>query len=81
MKRRFKMTVTKIRRRTTPPKTILRASCSVCKHEVEMLTAAESTEILEIDDNALNSLVTAGKVHAALTVSGNLRICKDSLFQ
>ena len=64
---------------TTPP--ILRAVCPVCGREVEMLTCAESIKILEIENQMLEALIAAGKVHTTETVSGNLRVCKESLFK
>ena len=45
-----------------------------------MLTAGEAAAVLEVDDCTLDRLIAAGEVHALQTVSGNLRVCKDSLF-
>ena len=45
-----------------------------------MLTRAQAAGVLEIDARALNQLVAEGQIHAMLTVTGSLRVCKDSLF-
>ena len=45
--------------------------------EVETLSKAHAAYVLAIGDDALEEL--KGRVHAIETVSGNQRICKDSL--
>lgn len=59
----------------------LRAHCPLCLREAELVSEDEAVEILQIDNPALANLVAAGYVHTIQTVSGNLRVCKDSLFQ
>lgn len=80
MKRKLKLTITKIRREEEK-KTVFQRFCPFCRCEVEMLTIAEAVEFLETDAPALDDLIKDGKVHAALTASGSRRICKNSLFQ
>ena len=82
MKRKLKITVTKIhRQRLTIKPTFFRAVCPVCGQEVEMLSCAESIEILEIESPMLDALIAAGEVHTTETGSGNRRVCKKSLFR
>jgi predicted site-specific integrase-resolvase len=56
------------------------AHCAVCGREVETLAAAQAAEVLEVETDRLNLFIADGRVHAIGTVSGSLRICKDSLF-
>jgi hypothetical protein len=58
----------------------LKARCLACEREVEMVSEAEAQEILQVDALALDRLVAANHVHTIQAVSGNLRVCKDSLF-
>jgi hypothetical protein len=54
--------------------------CPVCGREVEMLTSAEAAGILEVDPGTFDRLVAGGSIHTIQTVSGAIRVCKDSLF-
>ena len=82
MKRKLKLTITKIRRATNAEnKAVFQMPCAVCGFEVEMLTAVESIGILEINQSVFDDLIKTGKIHAVLTASGSLRVCKNSLFQ
>ena len=47
---------------------------------METLTKTDAAAILEIDDCEIEHLVNEGLVHLISTVSGNLLVCKDSLF-
>ena len=81
MTEQMKVRITAVRRRrirvwANP----LRAACPVCGREVEALTRGQANEILEVEDQKLNELIAAGRVHAIQTVSGSLWVCKDSLF-
>jgi hypothetical protein len=81
MRQRLRVKVTRVRRqRISMPAVPLHALCQGCKREVETLTRFQAAEILEVEDQVLDALILAGHVHAFETVSGNLRICKDSLF-
>ena len=62
------------------PAVPLRALCNHCGREVEALRAIQAAEALTVDDQALNALIANGAVHAIQTASGNLLVCKDSLF-
>lgn len=81
MKRKLKLTITKIYRQTIVLPTVFRATCPVCGCEVEMLTANEAAQFLQIDEIALDRLLAAGSVHSAVTASGLSRVCKKSLIQ
>jgi hypothetical protein len=78
-KRTVKITTTR-RRRLNLDQTVIRVHCRVCGREVETLTAAQAVEVLEVDAQRLGRLIVEGRVHAIESVSGSLRICKDSLF-
>ena len=45
-----------------------------------MLTSAQAAEVLEIDGQAFDRVVAGGRIHTVQTVSGGLRVCKESLF-
>jgi len=45
-----------------------------------MLTSAQAAGVLEVDTWAVKRLLADGKIHAVQTVSGHIRVCKDSLF-
>jgi hypothetical protein len=79
MKRRIKITATR-RRSWRSPQPAVRALCPDCGREVETLTTAQAAEALEVDAQAMLDLIEAGRVHALATVSGSLRVCRDSLF-
>lgn len=82
MKRKLKITVTKIHRQATTVKpTFFRARCPICDREVEMLTCAESAKILGVENRMLEALIASGVVHTTETVSGNVGVCKESLFK
>jgi predicted site-specific integrase-resolvase len=49
--------------------------------ETEMLTADESAALLEVEIRLIEDFILDGKIHAIRTASGNLRVCKDSLFR
>jgi excisionase family DNA binding protein len=58
---------------------LLRGRCLVCEREVEMLTASQAAEFLELGDSALEALVSAGKIHAVEVLGGKMLLCKESL--
>jgi predicted site-specific integrase-resolvase len=58
----------------------LRAFCPACGREVETLNMEQAGEILEVGERDLKRLIAAGPVHAIETVSGSIRVCKESLF-
>ncbi len=81
MRKRLKMKITTVSEQTIKtPSIVVRAMCPACEREVETLTEQEAARFLEIDEPAMSSLVAAADVHTVQTVSGNLRVCKDSLF-
>ena len=80
MKRKARVLITRIFRQTTIQERPVIAFCQLCRQETEMLTAAESAAFLETEPQKLFELIATGKIHAMETVSGNLRVCKNSLF-
>lgn len=58
----------------------LSAECPFCEREVEMLTGAQAAGILEVDAQTFARLVESGGMHTIQTISGSIRVCKDSLF-
>jgi len=78
----MKIKITSVRRqRISIPASTLRLLCQTCEREVETLTSLQAAEILEVEDQTLRAFIFAGQVHAVETVSGSLRICKNSLFR
>ena len=81
MEQKIKVRITAVRRRMVRvAATAPRAHCAACGREVETLTRSQASEILEVGDQELGEFIAAGYVHAIPTVSGSLRVCKDSLF-
>jgi hypothetical protein len=81
MKKRLKMKITTVRQQTVlSTGERMRLLCPVCRREVDMLSGIQAVRILEVDYQALDRLVSAGQVHSIQTVSGNIWVCKDSLF-
>jgi hypothetical protein len=81
MKRRLKMTITNTRLQTVVSAgEPLRVLCPVCAHEVEMLSNVQAVGILGVTYQTLCQLVAVGRVHSVQTVSGNIWVCKESLF-
>jgi excisionase family DNA binding protein len=79
-KRKLTVTITKVRRHTVVvPTSVLRGRCPVCNREVEMLTAGQAAEFLEVGDSTLQALVSAGEIHAVETTAGTILLCKESL--
>jgi len=79
MKRKVRLSVTKVVRQTTVWSESASAFCAVCYRETETLTVAQSAAFLETDPKTLSELIAFGKIHAIETAIGNLRVCKNSL--
>jgi hypothetical protein len=58
----------------------VQAFCPGCARLVETLACAHAAEVLEIDGQALAGLIAAGRVHTIALVSGDWRVCRESLF-
>ncbi|MGI8733736.1 MAG: hypothetical protein ACR2LM_10605 [Pyrinomonadaceae bacterium] len=81
MEQKLKVRITAVRRRTIRLMAgVPRARCATCEREVEALTRSQAREILEVGDQELGGFIAAGHVHSIPTVSGSLRICRESLF-
>ena len=77
--RKLKITTTHSSVLSTQP-SLIRAHCNACDREVETLTVAHATSVLEVDPTTLTQLISDGLIHAIPTVTGSLLICRDSLF-
>lgn len=81
MKETRRLIITTTRRRILRLRPLLVcARCPVCGREVETLAQAQAAEVLEINLLRLDALLAEGRIHAIPTVSGSVRICRDSLF-
>ncbi|MBA3354996.1 MAG: hypothetical protein H0U18_03475 [Pyrinomonadaceae bacterium] len=82
LEHKAKVRITAVRRRTirVAAGALPRARCAACGREVETLTRSQAGEILEVGDQELGAFLAAGRVHTIPTVSGSLRVCKESLF-
>ena len=81
MKRKLRLKIQKVRRQSiTVAGEMFATYCANCGQEVEMLSRAQAVQILEVEEEALNVLISGNVVHAIETVSGSQRICKNSLF-
>jgi hypothetical protein len=81
MKRRVKLTIHSLRRRTLAASDIAQSThCAACGHEVELLSRTQAAGILEVEEPAVDMLLQSGHLHAIETIIGSRKICKDSLF-
>lgn len=81
MAHRVTLKVTRIRQRIIQTcESVQRHHCQSCQREVEMITNAQAIRILGVDSLTLGQLVADSQVHSVQTVSGNIWVCKDSLF-
>lgn len=81
MKRRLKLKITTVRRQIFKgPTVILRARCVVCGRDVEALTPTDAAQILQVADRVMDYLIADAQVHTIQSISGAIRVCKDSLF-
>ena len=81
MKKKLNVKVTRIIRTSTRLPDGLKAHCSKCGGEVEIIGVAQATEFLRAPQSELDSMIFAGLVHAITAINGYLWICKKSLFQ
>jgi len=73
--------ITRVRQRVIQTyETAQRHHCQSCQREVVMLTSVEASRVLEIDHQMLAGLIDDGSIHAIESVSGNLWVCRESLF-
>lgn len=80
MKRKRKVTITKVRRQTMTVATErLPLWCKFCNREVETVSKAEATVLLQVVGRLLDGSVTSGRIHLIEAGSGSPRVCSDSL--
>ena len=81
MKQTRRITITTTHRRILRVRpALIYAPCPICCREVETFAQSQAADVLEVSRQALDGLSAAGLIHAIRTVSGSLRICRDSLF-
>ncbi len=83
MKPTYRITIITTHRRTLRARPVCApvcVLCPMCGREVETLAPSQAAAVLEVSQPALSVLLAAGLIHAMPTVSGSLRICRDSLF-
>lgn len=82
MKRKIKLTVTKLRqRRETIFAAPISAFCQICQKETETITTTDAATFLETDVDSILVLIGNRKIHGFFTVNDNYRVCKNSLFK
>ena len=81
MKRKRKVTITKMRRQTmTVITTRVPVWCPFCKREVETLSKADAETMIQMAGRMLDDAVESGRIHLIEARSGFSRVCKASLF-
>lgn len=65
-----------VRQLPTPP---IRAWCSGCSAEAEMISPADGTVVSGVSARTIYRWVEEGRVHFAETAGGQLLICQQSL--
>jgi len=82
MKRKIKVTITKIQRIiVTERQATNRFFCPICQGFTETLTIAESKETYKISAQNLNRLISAVQVHPIQMADKSVVICKNSFVQ
>lgn len=82
MKRKVKVTITKIQRKGILNKTPdNRLFCPICAESVETISFNEIIELLQIDIETLQGLVKSEKFHLILKPEGDYHLCRYSLHQ
>ncbi|HRH43755.1 MAG TPA: hypothetical protein PKY82_19140 [Pyrinomonadaceae bacterium] len=82
MKRKIKVTITKIQRiRVTEQKSRNRFFCQICQDLTEVVTIIETKEIYKLSEQTLNRLVSVAKIHPIQMPDVGLCFCKNSLVQ
>jgi hypothetical protein len=80
LKRKLKLTVTKIRRQKYEPNGF-RAICPVCFDETEFVSADEAAFVWGIGRKELSELIGRGDIHIVRITGGSFRLCRSSLFE
>jgi hypothetical protein len=80
MRRRRKVTITKVRRQTVRvTTTALAVWCPFCQREVGTLSEADAAVMLQIAGRMLYGPVASGQIHLIEAGDGSPRVCRDSL--
>jgi hypothetical protein len=82
MKRKIKLTVTRLRqRRETFFAAPISAFCQICRTETETITTTDAATFLETDVESILVLIGKREIHGFFTINDNYRVCKKSLFK
>ena len=79
MKRRLKLTMTKVRRQTVVS-TQTQQFCSACGSVAETLSPEEAAEALNVSVLRLCELLAIGEIHIEPVADGTLAVCKRQAF-
>lgn len=82
MKRKLKVTITKIQRKRNSLVTLPGwFYCPICRDLVETLTSVELKLLFNLTEQTLDSLVSNEIVHTIMIKDGDLSICRNSLLK
>ena len=79
MKQTHRISITTTHRRILRVRPVpVCAPCSMCGREVETLGQSQAADVLEVSQQILAEMMAVGLIHKIPTVSGSVRICRDS---
>ena len=80
MKRKVRLKIQTVRRESiTVVRGIFTTYCASCGREGEMLSRTHAAAILAVEEDVIGALISGGVVHGVEMITGNQRICKNSL--
>ena len=80
MKRKVRLKIQTVRRESiTVARGIFTTYCASCGREGEMLSRTHAAAILAVEEDVIDALISGGVVHTVEMITGNQRICKNSL--
>jgi hypothetical protein len=81
MKRKLRLCITKILRRTVVSTGASTWICPVCERETRMLSITETAILLNLDFRFIDDLIASGSIHVIEAVNGKPRVCRSSLLR
>jgi predicted HTH domain antitoxin len=82
MKRKIKVTITKIQRKIVSVETAdFRGFCQICGETVETLSFNQAVENLQINEEKFDWLVKSEKMHLVFMADEDFRICQNSVWR
>ena len=80
MKRKVRLKIQTVRRESiTVARGIFTTYCASCRREGEMLSRTHAAAILAVEEDVIDAFISGGVVHTVEMITGNQRICKNSL--